>query len=528
MDYETEQFLMKISQHFCDGTLDYDDFYEFVRLAKEESVPEAAILLNKMLEDLKIDQEELNIGEDNIDEEIDAYASLLYHYSNLSSSVRDAYAGGLDNFGFITRNITSFVYGLFSKANNKFSHVDILKLAAYLDLKYYIESNDLEIDYVCEKIEIALDENALDFGEGFYNLDDLIDDDDYSLSATLLRLVSILLCLIFKVDNPEVDEDEIVSSIKQKFDYIKDLIEDMLNDESTFMKDEPIRRSIDSLLKNDELIQSILGSDLDTSDYEIDDIDDYDFIDFSYNIAGTDFTVKKALAFLNEIDDQLDHRREHDDYVAILREKRSEVAFALKQDYPGLNEQEIIKMKNSIELGNVKTAGICYLFGIEVERNFEECFKLFMKGVEMLDAESAYQISTMYLKSLFVSYNKQKWIEYLSLACKLGEENAISQWKELEENANKYYKMKSAAKLQREKEIYKAQAIEANKRTIAPVIVFWSLFLLCIIIGIAMAVSIGTPAIMFFLFAVPFLILGIVKTIQYVRFVDFINKIKDK
>ncbi len=524
MDKKIEDFLIRVSEHFCDGTMDYDDFYRFAKMAKIESVPEAVALLNKMLSDLGIDKQYVDA-----DGDVEMIASLLFHYSQFASNFRNAYAGGMDNIDFITRIIASIVYNLFSKADKKFTALDIFKLAINLDLKYYIKSGYYQTKEICEKVEKVIKDNVLDL-DSEYNYLDYINESNKGLTSVVVKLVVLALCLIFKVDNSEMEEDGIVNLVFGKCDHINDIVCNLFNDDSLFMKDEQIRRSVDGLLTNDELIQDILSSDIDLCgiDCEIEDLDEYDFVDYSYNIAGTGFTVEDALNFLYEIDGNIDHVKEHNDYLVILKEKRSEVASSIRQEIPNLNTDEVLRMKSSVDLGNIKIAGICYLFGVGVERNFEECFNLFMRGVDLLDGESAYQISCMYLKSLFVQYNDEKWIEYLSLACKLGEENAIGQWKELKDSSEKYYAAKEQAKRQFTKEVFIAKVIKENKRSPAPLIIFWPLFLQFLIIGIIVVATVSLKGIILLIFSGVFFILALVKTIQYVNSKKFIDEIKDK
>jgi hypothetical protein len=434
MDKETEQFLKYVSEHILDGSLSLAECQRFVDIAFDN--PEIYVFLLKILKDIGLEKEAAEQA-NKLDEDGYKYflAYSLERYGAWNKQTRDSLTGGLDNFEFITKNIVFIIYNLLGKYKEKYSLFDLAVIALFTDLKLYVDDGDFDVDSLVDKTVKLFEDGVLSLDLDDYDIRNIINSISPSVNNFILAISMLAYALATKVDCPDSEEKDIVSTVIKKAPTLEEFIDKTLKDEKSIRESEIVRVKIEMALEEIECNELIHFGEHDDaiSYFDIDDLDDFYFVDFLKNPLGDEFSTDMIINFFKKTDHFYDHNQEHEEYLRHLNSTAQQVKDALLEQDPNLNAQKVILCQSSDDAEDNALAGLCNLYGVFVKQNFEKAFYCFKDASAKLHPEATYQLSVLYLKSIFVRFDLEKWIDNLAKAVRLGDENAISQWKEVED-----------------------------------------------------------------------------------------------
>lgn len=430
MEKSDYDFLTKFGKKFPDNFFDIteDDLRQLLKLV-DKDIPEAVMVLNYILQTLEIAECKKYDGT-NPEEFIDYLATII----STQKIIRDNFCGSMSNFIFTSKNICGILYHLICTSIQEYSLIDLFAFALCIDLKSYINDGDYSYPIIATKVGHLFKTGELMLDEDCYSLGKFFDPKKHSFIECALALCILGLALALKADFKKINENTIVMAIFQKAKEITTNIKKWFLNNDTYKDNEVWRGVTEKALQDLELVSGVLSRNNKVSFKElaIEDLSKYTFINYSKDTLGDGFTTDIILDFLHQYDKYIDHEKEHNDYLIYLDEKRPIMLDSIKLKIPNISPEVVKEMELSNDIDFVPLAGVCYLFGLSVKRNFEKAYSCFYFGSHLFHAKSAYSLSVMYLKSLFVAFDLDKWIHYLSLACRLGDSNAIDQWLELE------------------------------------------------------------------------------------------------
>ena len=445
----------------------------------------------------------------------------------------------MDAVELITHNVTYISYYLFQFLHKRYSPREIFAIAVRMDAQAYVDEGSLDTEDIFRVVFDLFDANEIRIDDYSISVEEYFENPQTISCIKAFSLICITtMTLLFNVDNEDEDVGEIYDDISYKAKEIEEHVESILSDEIYLEPDNELEEKIVHFIfeddefddwnselellidEYDEDITEIRDLDIvideDDDDYEDDDEEDDEDEEDEQKEEQTNsskYNESILLGFIKETDSMINHKKEHDDFIKSLDSAREQIKDYLLSKYPRLTKSKIEKMYKSSDNEDLLTAGMCYFYGIKVDTDFEKAYNCFIIGAKNDDPESAYYISVMYLKSLHVSYNPDYWIKYLALACRLGEEEAVSQWEELLSNLKEYNEEKERRKMMEygpNKNVMSRLERPTRKPTYKTPIVFsivgGALFLLGTII---LATSNALGAIPM-LFGVPFLIIAVV------------------
>ena len=426
----------------------------------------------------------------------------------------------IDNFDLITRNITYIAYYLFQFLKDKYSPREIFAIAVRMDADAYVEEESLETSEIFEYVFDLFDSRAIIRDECFISVEEYFDSEDAIWFIDAFSLICVAtMALLFSIDNEDMDIEEIYDDISEREDEIKQNVQSILRDEIHKNPDNGMKERIRSFVtensdfKKWDLELSFLIDEYGKCSIDFDDIDS--IFDKKQKADDSKYKESVLLGFVKEVDKMLNHKKEHDDFLRAIESRREEMKEYTLEQFPRLSKSKIEKMYKSANDDELLIAGTCYLYGIVVDTDFEKAYNCFAIGAKNEDPEATYYMSLMYLKSIHVNYDPDYWIKYLALACRLGSEEAISQWDELLSDKKEYYEEKEKHQIDGRTEnmlrvIEKQTAKRKSKAPIVFSIIGGSLVLLGVII-LATSNSLGLMPIVF---GIPFLIIALVMFVR--------------
>lgn len=339
----------------------------------------------------------------------------------------------LNNFKFVSRHVAFTFFNLMGKYQNKRSLFDIMLMTLVVELRLYINDGEFEIEELSKKLLGLIEGWSLNLNEEEYDLSGWFDTTDLTVNMIVLGLSFLAAALNIKADCEDATDDEIYATIRNEAAELKKFIDEQLNDISAIRESEIVRIHICEAMEMFEDDIPFGANDAAIKYESIKNLKNYHFVDFDIEPLGDGFTTTMFEDFFKRTDGLYDHQKEHDEYLNYIKNNSVLVKDTLLSNDPKLCRERVILGQRSDDPEDICVSALCYLYGVFVEQNIEHAFYLFKDASALLHPQATYQLSVFYLKSLFVKYDIEDWLFYLAKACRLGEENAISQWKEIEE-----------------------------------------------------------------------------------------------
>lgn len=437
MEKKDIEFLEKFSHDVYKIETSKDDYFRFVELTLK--YVELEEFLNKIAENLLV-EEVIKEWKDNnngflSNEYVDFVVSVLYEAKNANLNSRNEIADGLDNYLFVTKNICAVVHYLISNYLKKYTFSHILLIALCVDLYSYRKAEEISVDEIQNALVAAFRRNAFYVGNEERSFDNYIGNKTFDFASCITKVSIAALSLILRVKCDEIPYKEIADSLENKINVVKEYVKKLFDDPMSFKGDYLWRVGTDNLILKDKDIEMYLH--LSFGDYLIDiadipDIYDYKFIDFNNDFDGDGVGVTSVVGFCKEHFTKTVQKKEHEEFLSFLDEKRTSLKESYLEIFPGIDEKEIQQFEADRENSDYQAiAGMNYLFGLFTGRDFEKAFRCFESGDTLGNPECAYRLSIMYLKGLFVKFEIDKWLFYLNKACIFGHQEAIEQWNAL-------------------------------------------------------------------------------------------------
>lgn len=129
----------------------------------------------------------------------------------------------MDNFELITYNVTHISFCLFELLKGKYSPAEIFAFAARMDADAYAKEGTLETSTIFETVFKIFDSKILDVDDVHCNLSDSLDNNLCFCDAITMVCIT-TMCLLFPVDNEDMDVKEIVDAVFSQKDRIKKIV----------------------------------------------------------------------------------------------------------------------------------------------------------------------------------------------------------------------------------------------------------------------------------------------------------------
>ncbi len=336
------------------------------------------------------------------------------------------------------KGVCEIIYYLIVTSFQTLSIKEILAVSLCLSLRKSLGNRGLTDSQIIEKAYWLFDEHVLSLHKNDYNLSDIIDVDNPGFIGSVM-----LTCLLFAgliLGSSDKDsEDVIVRCLFDKAPALRKSLKKWFGNKKEF-------RAFDgnkSIAKSDlvsicaEAKRQINENFGFIVDEHIDDIFEYRFIDFSQDPLGDGFTLDKLLRLTSKMDQSMNRKKLHDDYLVFLNTSREAMAEVIQRDMPWLN-RSLVESADKLESDPMFCvgAGMCYIYGVYVEQDFEKAVRYLKLASEFSNADALHLLSLCYFHSLYLDYDAKKWGECLCLACRYGSQAAIDQWRDLEEHYN--------------------------------------------------------------------------------------------
>lgn len=428
VDYDAQKKLKHVFDNFGSYFLKKEDYEIFVDLVSRVNGENFKNLIPKMIDDFGLYEPLEKWKNENPSYKEWDYRDQIGFLIWRTITKRKLLKGkdlGLDNYEIITNNVCAILHYLFAHYSDSFTFEQIFILACTIDLFFHFE-DELSLNDIVQSLytlfaenEILIDEESFQLDEQFLNTIDF--------SFILSKVCMACLSITFRINLPELLCDEIVDSIMMKKEDISNQVKCIFEEPYYFIDYEIMRFIVDDFMeKNLEIVKQIKNNKIHFfDDSSLFGIVNYQITDFADDFDLDGFGLKSAIKLYNDLGEKIDSTS--DKYILELEYNKNNMARIIKDICPKISISIINDMKSGA--GDEQfIAGICFLYGICVKQNFKEAYECFLNSSQKYNSEAFLQLSTMYLKSIYVSFDVTNWLLNLNKACRLGNEMAIEEW----------------------------------------------------------------------------------------------------
>ena len=180
-----------------------------------------------------------------------------------------------------------------------------------------------------------------------------------------------------------------------------------------------------------------------------------DQITMDFDPLNDGYSIFKIYSFLKTENAQLDFESAEakEKYIKYLDDYKPILESTLELSFENFNEFKVHVLGMSNNADDQYFAGMCFLLGIKVKRDFNAAYLCFLRSAQRKNKEAAHQLSVMILNGLVEGCNLELWLKVLGYAVGLGDKNAIDQWKDLEQAAGLINELKEEEKVAQKKTI---------------------------------------------------------------------------
>lgn len=237
----------------------------------------------------------------------------------------------------------------------------------------------------------------------------------------------VCLSIVFSKTLVELSNDEIAESIIVKANDIYNQVKRVFEEPYYFIDYETMRFVVDDFVEKEfDTLKLVKTNNIHfLDDSSLFGIVNYKITDFADDFDLDGFGLKKAIKLYKDLKDKMELSSKN--YILELECNKSNMVDIINSVCPNITQKSINNMMDGSS-DDQFISGICFLYGICVRQDFQVAYECFLHSSEKYNSDAFFQLSLMYFKSIYVSFDVSKWLSNLNKACRLGNETAIQSW----------------------------------------------------------------------------------------------------